>query len=435
MSTSFHCHIDGKIQYTWQNDFWSDCVNECGHYIDNLISKEYKDELLKSSQLLINDKRKLNHHNLDLINKESSIHFQIQDLIDPCHHNESYNDGFKVDVQDEMTESVNFIPTINIEDDEYASTRNTKNPYIPTVFELNAETNTYEIKSDINGLSRQEYPKLYNVIQNIFTKMIPNMHRTLSILDYTSSKFGSEDEEKAKFFEIELNNKYYAIVHAADYQFMHPLKSSYDGEPFARKGFASEYIKSVGLYYFDISDNIDPGNLCFRRLNGSYGDREVTIQDGRCIFVCNDTDCRHKQGRMKIKSRDDASQLQFIQPFGHEMHPWQEFVRVPSTDSTYTRDSKPFYQDKYNRNVFGTMKSIGFFVIDPDKCELIKTTKELIVNLESKVPFIVGRWLRDIDKCINHDLVQLVVAFCSGDIEYIRTKTNENREKKVETSG
>ena len=220
---------------------------EIGTYCDGLIPKEYKDELISQTQSLIQDKTKLNYRNIDLTNKTSLKNVQIQDLIEPHNYNPVFfNKAKPPKPSNPLQQRSALLSEIKKKKKVIKKRRLTKqspalipepeplqiNPYIPAVFELNEATNSYEIKSEINDLPRYKYPKLYDVIQNIFTKMVPGIEVSLD-----TNNTDNEKELEVSLKDVEflkrvhsinkdpleynyLHKKYLVIVKMTDYQFM-----------------------------------------------------------------------------------------------------------------------------------------------------------------------------------------------------------------------
>eukprot|EP01084_Bolivina_argentea_P218765 371162_1 len=89
-----------------------------------------------------------------------------------------------------------------------------------------------------------------------------------------------------------------------DYQFMDAALSHYVGGNFHSEGFADkEFIQAVGLYYFDVTKNIQGGGLTFKdpgyRHFGGASDVNIEVKDNDCVFFTN-LEFKHKVQAMNI---------------------------------------------------------------------------------------------------------------------------------------
>ena len=84
----------------------------------------------------------------------------------------------------------------------------------------------------------------------------------------------------------------------------------------------------------------------------------------------------------------------------------------------------PIYKDKNGNNVYGTRKLLGFFIIDSKKHGKIKSSADIVVNLECKIGVIVNNWFKD--TAISVDIIKLLMQFLGvGDAEFMKDKTDE----------
>ena len=390
---------------------------EIGEYCNHIIPKHLKDELISQCKILIGDKQKMDYRNPDLTNKNTLKNIQIQDIIEPCTPLWPFQDIENERKQDEERENEKVKSDLII-DNIYT--------YIPAVFELNKEKDLYQIKSEINDLSYNHHPKLYSIIQQIFNKMEPMIERCINIypnkVEQGNNIFGKINVETMKvtnIVQIEneaggvmkfdftpdrefLFDKYYVIVKMTDYQFLSKDDSSYGGGNFHSEGFQNEFIKAVALYYFDITNSIHGGGLTFRdKTNENFGkDCIVDIKDNDCVVFTNCEPYRHKVNRMRIVFNDNND---------NDM-------------------------DKNGNIIYGSRKLLGFFIVDPERYHDIVTSKDVAVNIWSKIDYIIGYWLRkelgnEIE--MSQDLDTIITSYIYHMTD-IKNKTDEYRKQRYE---
>eukprot|EP01084_Bolivina_argentea_P204388 349051_1 len=218
--------ISSKLQKELLNNIKQLCV-ECDdyRYFENKpltdIEKKYRN---------FSDR----FHSFGLLDNENNFKYRIQNLIDPL--------------------------------------LSTNKFWIPSIFQIDNNYNVC-IKSDINNLSRIQYPKLYFIISKIFSLMIPMFEWILGNICL-----------KNKIIQV--------IVDMQNYQIK-------PGEIFIgnlhREGYEiGEGIEAAGIYYFDKSDcfeddlfeiNIDSYMIC---AGSEKFSKTINIKKDYCMVFNNE---------------------------------------------------------------------------------------------------------------------------------------------------
>merc|ERR1712130_1078265 len=118
--------------------------------------------------------------------------------------------------------------------------------------------------------------------------------------------------------------------------------------------------------------------------------QSIRIKDNDCVFFTNSKPYKHKVDAMKIMNKENMKNID---------------------------DGN---KDKNGKQIFGTRKLLGFFIIDPEKYKNIKTSKDVIVNFKDKVLLIISYWMKQNDIMQNEDVMNLVQLFVSGKMQYIK---------------
>ena len=231
--------------------------------------------------------------------------------------------------------------------------------WIPTEFDIGKNKFT----SEINNLSFIKYGNnLYPVIANIFQQMIPMF----------------ECVTKEKLSDI---NNIQLIVKLQNYEIEE--NGNYEGE-FHREGLPEESIIAVGIYYYDIDNSIEGGDLSLETdpnntrkcLNyGIYLQRKEfnyftinNIQTGNCIVFSNIDGIYHKLNKL---------------------------------------------------HGYGKRKILAFFLVDPNKMNVKKSSHSIIVNWDDVTLRILNKWekedLQQLQSSIPDSLRDLIVSFVIGD--------------------
>eukprot|EP01084_Bolivina_argentea_P112611 200835_1 len=274
--------------------------------------------------------------------------------------------------------------------------------YIPTIFYCKKDNHTKQwnvsIQSEINDLPKVYFKNLYRTIQQIFSKFVPLFIDVLSMLDMSPDYSRSAaDREQTETRRKQLPGK-------SEYEFKVITKiqiyelnkhSIYEGKYHIEGGNVYN-IGAVGLYYFHISDNVMGGELKIcrsnkfkQRANYPIVESKIDIKDEQCLVFSNRV-LTHKVGQMQLKLNDNVK----------------------------------------NINAVGYRKFISFFVVDPAlDVENIKCTDEIIVNIRSKVLYIISYWRREhcLNKQIANSLCMLLEAFVCGDMDYNKQMIDQTR--------
>ena len=161
-----------------------------------------------------------------------------------------------------------------------------KKSWISTEFLL--KDNKASINGEINNISKEQFPNLYEDIQNIFNSMIPYMNevRDLSIYE-----------------------KLNVIVKIQSYQLKE--NEAYDGQ-FHQEGFKKEGIFMVGIYYFHVSPNLKGGDLELKYVKRKEIDENKILnlitenkllpieEDDIAIFL--NRRCQHRINKLQVIS-------------------------------------------------------------------------------------------------------------------------------------
>ena len=414
----------------WMN-YWTIVI---GEYADNIIESSLKKQLIEACALLIKDKNKLNYRNPKLTSLDSDSYVQIQDLIEPSTPskqrlldqqtvdetksslNQDLMTGFAISLSSRNTKkSLQKSMALNKKRDKLPR-------FTPTLFAINKTTKSYEIKGEINDLPRFQNVELYTIIEQIFNKMLPNIKRCLSIYplqsgEHSQSGFGMNKEYESQMKSLhkqlkdqdnaqKFKDSYKVIVKMTDYQFMEK-SGFYNGGKFHSEGFQDiDHIKAVALYYFDITDNINGGDLEFNdptyRHFGGADNVTVNVKDNQCVFFTN-------------------------------MHPFKHRVKEMTMDKS--KGIRKGNNDKNGQQIFGTRKLLGFFIVDSDNDE-VETTQSVAVNVGAKAKYVIMYWykmmLKDRKDEMSMDLLKLIESFTFGDIEYRKRMTDECRRLRYE---
>lgn len=189
----------------------------------------------------------------------------------------------------------------------------------------------------------------------------------------------------------------------------------YGGGNWHKEGKKIENVACVGLYYFDISDNIDGGSLSFaypQMGRGLRGKKTINISNNQSVIFTNGGDLVHKPemiGVIAKKNEDIKLNMQF-----------EEYPTIS--------------KDKYDNDIIATRKLLAFFVIDPIRPYKDEFTSiKMITNLKYNSRYIVKNWSRGdgykLD--VSKDLVNLIVKYTVGSKEYIKEKCNKVRNKRT----
>eukprot|EP01084_Bolivina_argentea_P015385 28784_1 len=150
--------------------------------------------------------------------------------------------------------------------------------WIPAVFYIDNDYNVCII-SDIHNLSRLRYRRLYLIIEQIFSLMIPMFEWILG--------------------DIKLNNETIQVIISMQNYELQP-DTTYNGQ-IHREGYKSnEEIEAVGIYYFDKLDdcfikdefefNMVGTGVC---AESEYHYHSIYIKKGNCL-VFNNKECNHR---------------------------------------------------------------------------------------------------------------------------------------------
>eukprot|EP01084_Bolivina_argentea_P160682 279768_1 len=388
---------DGQISLQYNRHvgsptYWGGWPIYIGQYSNSLISNSLQNELKTQCKLLINDKNKLNYRSDDLLNKDTLNNVEIQDIIEP--HNLCTLTTTNTPKQNKQNTSGipyalgygnNPMPTEDI------------NAWIPTVFKLNNKTKQFEIISDIVDLPRNNINKsLYNTIEKIFNKLVPNIQNILKKYPFRGESDNKNLEPHVDdYVHFDHDNtfdnirEYNVIIKLTDYQFVNQNNSSYGGGNFHSEGFDKEQICAVALYYFDVSENIIGGGLSFKdptyKWRISSNETSVEIKDNTTVCFVNKEPYLHAVNSMNINGDMKGNVL---------------------------------YENKNGKQVYGTRKLLGFFITKNGD----NSTKNVIVNFQWKVRLVVDNMVRKMN-CgfkVNNDVFDMIKLFVCGGVEYMK---------------
>ena len=371
-----------------------------GEHGDKIISKSLKQRLLQECKSLIHNKQKLNYRNIEITNVDSNSYLKIQELIEP-----STPSKYGLFYQPLLSKYYNIY-----------SWRNHKNipKFIPTLFKYNQSIKKYEIKGEINDLPRFQYVELYKTIQEIFNKLVPNINRCLDIYPLESDKCSDNnflrqtEELESKISKLMTKMKrnityhsYKVIVKMMDYQFMHKKLSRYrSGSNYCDAFTNLDDIEAVALYYFDVTDNVQGGQLAFQDFPKHDSYTMCKTNDNQCVIFCNNYDYRHCIHEMNINFAGNIRKGDY---------------------------------DKNGEKIYGTKKVLAFFVVDPENDDM-KTTESLEVNVAAKSKYVIIHWYRMMVKSgfLPMALIKLIEIFAYGDNKYQKMKTDQVRQMRHE---
>eukprot|EP01084_Bolivina_argentea_P070891 128910_1 len=236
------------------------------------------------------------------------------------------------------------------------------NFWIPSVFRKTQNGNI-EIMSDINNLSRVKYPKLYDTIASVFKKMLPSFEW---VTGYNFAK------EMIKYFRV--------VVKFMNYEIYPDEIKCYDSM-LHREGDKDENIIAVGIYYYYKSNDImrDVFEIKHQFKLNEYeknwiGQTINVKQDNFIVF----------NNRMGYQHR--VSELQ--------KHMTTHIVK---------------------------RKLLAFFLVDPKaskyKMEVLKTSKDIVVNLEDKLDLMVMNWARECVMNVSDDVINLIGMYTFNNMQ------------------
>eukprot|EP01024_Parvocaulis_polyphysoides_P018537 TRINITY_DN1821_c1_g3_i1.p1 TRINITY_DN1821_c1_g3~~TRINITY_DN1821_c1_g3_i1.p1 ORF type:complete len:555 (+),score=74.78 TRINITY_DN1821_c1_g3_i1:68-1732(+) len=151
-----------------------------------------------------------------------------------------------------------------------------KYQWLPTNFYVNGDASV-SIQGYINGLTPKEnYVELYKCLENVFSYFVPMLEHCLGWLYYEEDILDEDrSAKKQKIQELKSstrNRSLQVFVKAANYV-LQPGQT-HEGV-WHVEGVCQEHIIATGIYYYEVSENLENDGLQFRR--GLTEDEEENI--------------------------------------------------------------------------------------------------------------------------------------------------------------
>eukprot|EP01084_Bolivina_argentea_P202843 346488_1 len=235
--------------------------------------------------------------------------------------------------------------------------------WIPTEFQL--IDNKVKFVSDINGLPRVLFPRLYELFENIFSAMIPSFNW---IIGKHLNKIKLKKDTNLK-----------VIINMQQYQLL--AQQVYNGN-YHREGFDEEKIIAGGVYYFDRSkwfDDNDMNNDIFEFISTANAlgcnvqikeyKSDVKIQNGN-VVVFNNRYLSHKLGLLKNNDKDRVLTRSILCFF-------------------LVKPEKERLNEDVKENEVKNKEDD-----DDEKKEVMLSANDIMVNKNYKYVMIVNHWIR-----------------------------------------